>query len=139
MMIQLDTTKLQGNEQAPIIHGFIAPEHQYPEPKAGVEGVSFPDIPMLRRAITTGIIAFGTITVGGEPFDRAKYQDLRIDLVSSAIADPATNATAVEQYAQLRAAMEGLACLCWMMKNCGRKSRNAKVLGQSSKLDTDIR
>lgn len=106
MTIQLDTTKLQGSEQAPIIHGVIAPEYQYPEPKAGVEGVSFPDVPVLKRAITTGIIAFGTITVGGEPFDQAKYQDLSIDFVFSAILDPAKVATAAEQYAQLRAAME---------------------------------
>jgi len=106
MTIQLDTTKLQGMEQAPIIHAFIAPAHQYPEPKAGVEGVSFPDMPMLKRAITTGLIAFGTVTVGGEPFDQAKYEGLRIDLVFSAVTDSARIATAAERYAQLRAAME---------------------------------
>jgi hypothetical protein len=106
MTIQIDTTKLQDIEQAPLIHAFIAPEHQYPEPKAGVEGVSFPDIPMLRPAITTGVIAVGTITVGGEPLDHAKYEDLRVDAGISTIAGPAVTGAVAEQYARLRVEME---------------------------------
>jgi hypothetical protein len=106
MTIQLDTTRLSRSERASLICGFITPEHQYVEPKAGVEGVSFPAVPTLTRAITPGMFTSGATSTGSEPLDPSAYQDLRIDLVFPTDADQGRVAAAAEQYAQLRADME---------------------------------
>lgn len=100
MKIQLDMTKLSDHEQLPTIDVFVRQEHQYPEPTAGADGVTFPPIPTLKwLAGTTSIIAIGTASLTTQPIDTNKFQGLTIVL-------PATSqtrtATAAERYAHLK-------------------------------------
>ena len=97
MNIKLDPKKL--NTQ--ITAALITPEHQLPEPSARVEGVSFPAIPMLKRALTTSVVAVGTITVGQpQPINIADLRDFRVNTVIAP--SDAGSPNLAEHYARLK-------------------------------------
>ena len=99
MEIRFDRTNL-ADHQPPAIDAFLSPEHQYREPTASADGVSFPAVPKVPWFIVaTTIIAFGTAPLGREAIDPGKFQNLKIVL-------PATSqvkaSTAAERYARLK-------------------------------------
>ncbi|OFW39796.1 MAG: hypothetical protein A3J28_09090 [Acidobacteria bacterium RIFCSPLOWO2_12_FULL_60_22] len=98
MEIQFEKTKLADHEP-PADDGFLSPEHQYREPTASADGVSFPPIPKVAFIIAATIIAFGTASPGSEAIDLKRFEDLRIVLPATSQANAAT---AAERYAQLK-------------------------------------
>jgi hypothetical protein len=95
MNIKLDPTKLDTQ----IIAGLVTTEHQIPEPSARVEGVSFPALPVFKRALSTSVFAVGAITVG-QPLNAADLRDFRVNIIlASSELGPLNLA---EHYAQLR-------------------------------------
>ena len=99
MEIQFEKTNL-ADPQLPAIDVFLSPEHQYREPTASADGVSFPAVPKVPRFfVATTIIALGTAFLGSEGIDLKKFEDLKIVLP---VASQATAATAAERYARLK-------------------------------------
>ncbi len=100
MQIEIDMTKLAGTQDPLTAGAFLFPEHQYPEPSAGTDGVSYPTIPTLKSfVLTTSIIALGTVSLGSPPIDAKQVQDLQL------VFPPPLHtkmATAAERYAQLK-------------------------------------
>ncbi len=99
MNIQMDLNNLT-NEQ-PVIDAFISTEHQYPEPTAAADGVSFPALPTLKRfVITTTVIALGTTSLTNtQRVDLDQFQGLGLVFPSGPEAKPLA---AAERFAQLR-------------------------------------
>lgn len=95
MNIQLDVTKMNA-EFIPVL---IAPSHQLSETSARIDGISLPDVPILKRTIADSVIGFGTITVG-EPLDLGGLQDLKVHI--GLPASEARSLNLAEQYARLK-------------------------------------
>jgi hypothetical protein len=99
MAIQIDTAKLENNDDRSVVFVLPTPEYQVGEPQIGVMGVSFPRVPTLKRAMTTSIFAFGSTTVESEA---VKSLDLKINLIFPADPEESENLSAAERYVQLR-------------------------------------
>jgi hypothetical protein len=87
------------DNQPPAIDVFLSPEHQYREPSASADGVSFPALPKFAFIIATSIVALGTASPGSEAIDVTKFQGLKIVLPSASQAKATTTA---ERYARLK-------------------------------------
>ena len=101
MEIRFDRTNL-ADHQPPAIDVFLSPEHQYRQPTASADGVSFPAVPRVKPLIvaaTATIIFLGTASPRSEAIDVRKFHGFKIVLPSASQAKATTTA---ERYARLK-------------------------------------
>lgn len=109
MKIELNTEKL--NAGGPIVNSgvFVAPNLQYLEPAASVQGISFPDIPgsplLVKLAMTAGIVV-GTINATGEHRLVPESPDFCIEIILPNSDEWAVGVPVSDKYSRLRSSIE---------------------------------
>jgi hypothetical protein len=99
MAIHIDKTKLENSDDYAAACAIPMPEYQVAESQIGVMGISFPSITLSKRAMTTGILTYGS-TFGESGV--AESLQLNVILIFPAREEGSENLSPAERYAQLR-------------------------------------